>query len=63
MEIRKRVLLDGEYKCVDCGHVSASNQIDHVLPLDHGGTDAIENLVVRCIPCHELKTTAQNKRT
>ncbi len=62
MKIRRRVLLAGEFKCVDCGHISMSNQVDHHIPLEQGGTDADQNLVVRCIECHKAKTAAENKQ-
>ena len=63
MKIRRRVLLAGEFRCVDCGHISMSNQIDHDTPLEQGGTDDEQiNLVIRCVPCHQAKTATETKR-
>lgn len=62
MKIRRRVLVAGEFRCVDCGHIATTNQIDHDTPLEQGGTDAEQNLVIRCIPCHEAKTADENRR-
>ena len=61
MKIRRRVLLDGEFTCVDCGLVSMSNQIDHDIPLEQGGSNDDSNLKIRCIACHEVKTKSENK--
>ena len=62
MKIRRRVLLAGEFRCVDCRHISMSNQVDHHIPLEQGGTDSESNLVIRCIECHKAKTAAENKQ-
>lgn len=31
-------------------------ECDHIVPLKDGGTNALENLVVLCKPCHRAKT-------
>lgn len=62
MQIRRKVLIDQGFACKDCGHVSASNEIDHEVPLEQGGTDDKTNLVVRCKPCHAAKTADENRR-
>lgn len=61
MKIRQQVLVDGEFACVDCGLVSMSNQIDHEIPLEQGGSNDVSNLKIRCINCHSAKTIAENK--
>ena len=61
-KIRKRILLAGKFTCVDCGRISMSNQIDHDTPLEQGGTDTDQNLVIRCVECHKAKTAAENKQ-
>lgn len=61
MKIRQRVLVEGKFACVDCGLVSMSNQIDHEIPLEQGGSNDESNLKIRCIPCHSAKTIAENK--
>lgn len=31
-------------------------EIDHVLPLSHGGEDTAQNLQILCVPCHRDKS-------
>ena len=61
MKIRRAVLVDGGFTCVDCGHVALSNQIDHDVPLEQGGSNHKSNLRIRCIPCHAAKTATENR--
>jgi 5-methylcytosine-specific restriction protein A len=61
MKIRRDVLVDGGFTCVDCGHVSMSNQIDHDIPLEQGGSHDKNNLRIRCPECHAKKTAAETK--
>jgi 5-methylcytosine-specific restriction enzyme A len=61
MKIRRRVLVDGGFTCVDCGHVSFDNQIDHDTPLEQGGSNDDSNLRIRCIDCHAKKTKSENR--
>jgi 5-methylcytosine-specific restriction protein A len=61
MKIRRSVLVEGKFACVDCGHMALSNQIDHDVPLEQGGSNDKSNLRIRCIPCHAAKTAAENK--
>ena len=56
MQERKTALIAGLFTCVDCGHVSASNEIDHDTPLEQGGANHQSNYRVRCIPCHAAKS-------
>lgn len=62
MRIRQRVLLRDRYRCQTCireGRPSPpdpSNEIDHVKPLDHGGSDSDDNLETICHDCHVRKT-------
>ena len=60
--IRGKALLAGGFACVDCGVISNSNEVDHDTPLEQGGTDAHENLKVRCQPCHKAKTARETKQ-
>lgn len=58
MAIRSSVL---RYKplCVVCktkGLVSRAEEVDHIIPLHKGGTDAYENLQGLCKDCHDEKT-------
>ena len=61
MNIRRAVLVEGNFTCVDCGLVSMSNQIDHQVPLEQGGSNDKSNLRIRCIACHAEKTKRETK--
>lgn len=48
--------------CVACkaqGKITEINEIDHILPLHKGGTDAMDNLQGLCLDCHLEKTTGK----
>jgi hypothetical protein len=59
---QKRRLVDAQdYKCRRCGdRIGWSYQIDHVLPLHHGGGNEIENLQALCGTCHNEKTLIES---
>ena len=61
MKERNAALVAGLFTCVDCGHISASNEIDHDTPLEQGGANHQSNYRVRCVPCHRVKTDAENR--
>ena len=61
IKIRRKALVDGGFTCVDCGRVSMSNEIDHDVPLEQGGSNELANLRVRCIPCHSKKSVAEHR--
>ena len=45
--------------CVVCeskGKVARAKEVDHIIPLHKGGTDAYENLQGLCKDCHDEKT-------
>lgn len=45
--------------CVDCdrqGRIRLADQVDHIVPLAKGGTDAFNNLQGLCVECHQIKT-------
>jgi 5-methylcytosine-specific restriction endonuclease McrA len=46
--------------CVKCG--DKATDVDHVIELDAGGEDSIENLQPLCNPCHKVKTSAYNSK-
>ena len=62
MKTRRKVLVDGGFACVDCGHVSTSNEIDHDTPLERGGSNDESNLRIRCTACHAAKTKTEAKQ-
>jgi len=50
---RRWVLERDRWSCVYCGQ--AANQVDHVVPRNHGGSDLPNNLVAACAKCNNLK--------
>lgn len=56
---RQQVLERDRFACVDCGRVSADNEIDHDIPLEQGGTHDESNLRTRCKECHQAKTSRE----
>jgi 5-methylcytosine-specific restriction endonuclease McrA len=62
---RWQVAARSEWRCAYCGFslvASASRfgmvggaTIDHIVPRSHGGTDALENLVLACWGCNSSK--------
>ena len=62
MRVRHAVLLRDGYCCCDCGRIHVSNQIDHEIPLEQGGSAMDQsNLKVRCVECHKLKSAAEGR--
>lgn len=58
MAIRQAVLT-AEPRCVPClamGKASAAQEVDHIIALEDGGSNDIENLQSICISCHVNKT-------
>lgn len=46
--------------CLEHGRVSASVEMDHIVPYAAGGTDKRSNLQGICLPCHDAKTRREN---
>lgn len=63
---RTRELVLGERPlcalCAAAGRVAAAVEVDHVVPLHLGGSNARSNLQGLCVPCHERKTAAEAAR-
>ena len=60
--IRLRTLRRDGYRCVACGLVDKkgfSLEADHILPLERGGSNDLENMQTLCKPCHSVKTSAE----
>lgn len=46
--------------CLQCGDVAT--EIDHIIELDQGGSNDLDNLQPLCKACHTKKTSAYNSR-
>jgi 5-methylcytosine-specific restriction endonuclease McrA len=62
--LRQTILVRDAYTCADCRRVvvGLAAQVDHILALKDGGTDAPENLAVRCNVCHGRKIRDEQRR-
>ncbi len=52
--------------CVPCsqaGRTTPATELDHVVPLHKGGTDADDNLQAICTECHRKKTALEQGKT
>lgn len=58
MATRHRVALAHGYRCAGCTRVwdSSRDQIDHLVPLEQGGSNDDTNLRPMCNECHQAKT-------
>ena len=56
-EVRERVRLNQGRRCIYCGvTLNRTNfQVDHVFPVDHGGSNAESNLQATCGSCNSRK--------
>lgn len=62
--MRTKVLERDEYLCMVCkaaGRVRLAREVDHVVPLHLGGSNAMGNLQGICKPCHKLKTDGEER--
>jgi hypothetical protein len=58
---KKFVASRQNWKCGHCGEqLSAWFEVDHILRLEYGGNNHIDNLVALCRECHGKKTTIEN---
>ncbi len=62
--IRQSILVRDAYVCAACGRVAhgAAAHVDHIRPLEEGGTDDAGNLQTLCESCHGRKTRAEQRR-
>lgn len=68
MTIRKRVLDAAGWvcqcaECRDTGRVLPAHEVDHIRPLEDGGTDDPGNLQAINRGCHARKTAIENGKT
>ena len=54
-KIRREVLSRYEGACGYCGQKPERLQVDHVIPIDGGGTDDPSNLMPACFSCNNYK--------
>ncbi|NBW47372.1 MAG: HNH endonuclease [Betaproteobacteria bacterium] len=45
--------------CLQEGRLSAASEVDHIVPLQQGGSDAISNLQPLCHDCHAAKSAVE----
>ena len=60
---RLRILVRDAYTCRVCGVVVQGRDahVDHILPIEDGGTDSDLNLQVLCASHHGAKTKAEQR--
>jgi len=56
---RRKLLAQEGVACVECGD-SDSLEADHIVPLEEGGTDSLENLQALCHDHHKRKTAQEH---
>lgn len=60
MRIRSRVLRRDCGICLIC-RARPATEVDHITPLDRGGSDDEANLQSVCAACHQAKTTSERR--
>jgi predicted restriction endonuclease len=62
--LRFEVLSADGFKCVLCGNTATQTilEVDHIVPLAHGGTDARDNLRTICYDCNVGKRVVNGER-
>lgn len=58
--LRRMVLERDGYKCSQCNS-RRRLEVDHIVPVDDGGTDDPDNLQTLCRNCHIRKTRAEKE--
>lgn len=58
---RKAIMHRDKYTCQICGRLTAHGEVDHVVPLAVGGSNAPLNLQYLCKDCHKAKTEKEQK--
>ncbi|MDO3722235.1 HIT domain-containing protein [Marinobacter sp. chi1] len=55
--IRHQVLVGAEYRCQLCGIPASEKalEVDHIIPVNHGGTNDLNNLQALCYSCNAMK--------
>ncbi len=60
---RTRILLRDAMRCHECRRAVSGREahVDHLIPLEDGGTDDDANLGTMCERCHGRKTNAEQR--
>ena len=53
--VREIVRRKDRETCQYCGDHASCGEVDHILPLHHGGRDSLDNLVWACLDCNREK--------
>lgn len=64
-KLRQRILERDNYLCQSClmqGRYVTATDVDHIVPVAHGGTDDESNLQSLCHECHKVKTAKERLR-
>ena len=61
---RLKVIERDKGRCQLCGHLLDHDfgEIDHIVPISHGGTSDMENLQLLCPDCHAEKSRGEHFR-
>lgn len=59
-KIRTRIRKRDEYQCKNCRIAVRVGEVDHIKPVEQGGTDDDSNLQLLCHTCHYEKTCEDN---
>lgn len=67
MRIRDRILTrdEGRCRCAECvrlGRLLPAQEVDHVVPLEEGGSNDDANLAAINVDCHKRKSAAERAR-
>jgi 5-methylcytosine-specific restriction endonuclease McrA len=58
--LKRKVAFEQAYCCAKCSKGPLEHfDIDHIIPLSRGGTNAKENLWMLCLDCHREKTVIE----
>ena len=58
---KKYVASNQNWKCASCGQqLKAWFEVDHIVRLENGGTNHVDNLAALCRDCHGQKTAMEN---
>lgn len=60
MAMRAKVAARDIYTCQKCKRLVVDGQVDHITPLQEGGSNDLSNLQWMCRKCHSEKTAKEN---